>query len=89
MAVITKYLSDRDPKTMFDDKKAADEYDAKLEREEGLAALLEDAAKASDISLGEDAAFKMARFIIDNRGDELAAAAVRPKLKKQKSHTEG
>ena len=45
MAVVTLYMSDRDPKTTFSDKKAADNYDKMLELAENVSLWMEKSIK--------------------------------------------
>ena len=45
MAVITLFMSDRDPKKTFTDKKAADNYDKMLELAENVSLWIEKSIK--------------------------------------------
>jgi dsDNA-binding SOS-regulon protein len=82
MAVLTKYFSDKDPETMFDDLAAAQAHDAKLEREENLAVLLEDAAKGAGIALPSDDAHKLAQSLIENHAEQLGEIMAPKKVRK-------
>ncbi len=81
MAVKVCYYSDRDPKTMFDSKKEADEYDRKLEAIEQLSELLGEAASAVKLKLDEDQVYELADRLLSEHRDTLTAIVTGKKIK--------
>lgn len=71
MAVIVKYASDKDLTTMFDNRAEAEAYDARLEQQENLAELLEQAAKEAGITLPTESAHQLATALVENHGPRL------------------
>lgn len=71
MAVIVKYASDKDPATMFDNRAEAEAYDARLEQQENLAELLEQAANEAGISLPTESAHQLAMTLVEGHGARL------------------
>jgi dsDNA-binding SOS-regulon protein len=84
MTVKTKYFSDKDISTMFDDKAKADAYDRKLENIENLAMVLMDSAKTSSMVLDEDNAYKMAETMLDEHNEQLTAIITGKKPRKSR-----
>lgn len=71
MAVIVKYASDKDPTTMFDNRAEAEAYDARLEQQENLAELLEQAARDAGVTLATESAHQLATALVENHGPRL------------------
>lgn len=71
MAVIVKFASDKDPTTMFDNRTEAEAYDARLEQEENLAELLEQAATDAGVALPTESAHQLATALVEKHGDRL------------------
>lgn len=71
MAVIVKYASDKDPTTMFDNRAEAEAYDARLEQQENLAELLEQAANDAGIALPTESAHQLATALVEKHGPRL------------------
>jgi dsDNA-binding SOS-regulon protein len=71
MAVIVKFASDKDPTTMFDNRAEAEAYDARLEQEENLAELLEQAAMDAGVALPTESAHQLATALVEKHGDRL------------------
>ena len=73
MAVVTLYMSDRDPKKTFNDKKAADNYDKVLELAENVSVWMENSIDG----LSEKQAESIGMLIAENK--DLLARAIKSK----------
>jgi hypothetical protein len=73
MAVVTLFMSDRDPSKTFTDKKEADQYDKMLELAENVSAWLEQKVEG----LTESQAESIGMLIAENK--ELIAKAIKGK----------
>lgn len=82
MAVKVKYYSDRDPETMFDSKKDADEYDRKLEAIEDLAEVLVEATSQANIAMERDQAYVLSEKLLTGHKEQLISILTGKKLRK-------
>ena len=73
MAVITLFMSDRDPKKTFTDKKAADNYDKMLELAENVSLWMEKSIKG----LSEEQIENIGMLIAENK--DLLSKAIKGK----------
>ncbi len=73
MAVITLFMSDRDPKKTFTDKKAADNYDKMLELAENVSLWIEKSIKG----LSEEQIENIGMLIAENK--DLLSKAIKGK----------
>ncbi len=73
MAVITLFMSDRDPKKTFTDKKAADNYDKMLELAENVSLWMEKSIKG----LSEEQVENIGMLIAENK--DLLTKAIKGK----------
>ena len=73
MAVITLFMSDRDPKKTFTDKKAADNYDKMLELAENVSLWMEKSIKG----LSEEQIENIGMLIAENK--DLLTKAIKGK----------
>ena len=73
MAVVTLFMSDRDPKKTFSDKKAADNYDKMLELAENVSLWMEKSIKG----LSEEQIENIGMLIAENK--DLLAKAIKGK----------
>lgn len=88
MAVIVKYASDKDPTTMFDIRAEAEAYDARLEQQENLAELLEQAARDAGVALPTESAHQLATVLVENHGVRLLEVVTGKKPRQAKKAAE-